>query len=211
MNKVKYGLENVYYAPLERTQGGNGKVTVNYGTPKKLNGTVELSLEPQGESEAFYADNIAYYNVDSNLGYEGTLTLALITDEFKKEIMGYVEDKNRVLFENKDATFKPFALMFEFKGDTKKTRHVLYNVNTSRGKVAGKTVADKTEVETEELSLKATPCEETGMVKASCYEGTEQYNSWFSTVYKYVQPTEAEEIKLNEEARSIKPKNEEKK
>ena len=132
-------------------------------------------------------------------------------DEFKKEIMGYVEDKNKVLFENKDATFKPFALMFEFKGDTKKTRHVLYNANTSRGKVAGKTVADKTEVETEELSLKATPCEETGMVKASCYEGTEQYNSWFSAVYKYVQPTEAEKTKLNEEARNIKPKNKEKK
>lgn len=206
MNKVKFGLQNVYYALLNRTVGENGQVTITYETPKKLSGSVELALEPQGSSEPFYADNIAYHSIDSNLGYEGTLTLALITDEFKKEIMGYVEDKNKVLFENKDAVFKPFALIFEFMGDAKKTRHILYNVNTSRSKVSGKTIGDKNEVETEELSLKATPCEETGMVKASCYEGTEQYNNWFTTVYKYVQPTELKEIKVNEDLKATTQK-----
>ena len=206
MNKVKFGLQNVYYALLNRTVGENGQVTITYEIPKKLSGSVELALEPQGSSEPFYADNIAYHSIESNLGYEGTLTLALITDEFKKEIMGYVEDKNKVLFENKDAVFKPFALIFEFMGDAKKTRHILYNVNTSRSKVSGKTIGDKNEVETEELSLKATPCEETGMVKASCYEGTEQYNSWFTTVYKYVQPTEVDEMKVDEGSKISKQK-----
>lgn len=209
MNKVKFGLQNVYYALLTRNQEENGQVTVTYGKPKRLNGTVELSLEPQGSSEPFYAENIAYHSIDSNLGYEGTLTLALITDEFKKEIMGYVEDKNKVLFENKDAVFKPFALMFEFMGDAKKTRHILYNVNTSRSKVSGKTIGDKNEVETEELSLKATPCEETGMVKASCYEGTEQYNSWYTTVYKYVASSILGEMSISENTKSIKSKDKE--
>ncbi len=209
MNKVKFGLQNVYYALLNRTQGDNGQVTITYETPKRLNGTVELALEPQGASEPFYAENIVYHSIDSNLGYEGTLTLALITDEFKKEVMGYVEDKNKVLFENKDAVFKSFALIFEFMGDAKKTRHILYNVNTSRSKVSGKTIGDKNEVETEELSLKATPCEETGMVKASCYEGTEQYNSWFTTVYKYVAPSELEEMKASKNTKSTKSKDKE--
>ncbi len=206
MNKVKFGLQNVHYALLNRTVGDNGQVTINYGTPKKLSGSVELTLEPQGSSETFYADNIAYYSIDNNLGYEGTLTLASITDEFKKEVMGYVEDENKVLFETKDAILEAFALLFEFMGDAKKTRHVLYNVNTSRSKVSGKTIGDKNEVETEELSLKATPCEETGMVKASCYEGTEQYNNWFTTVYKYAQPTELEEMKVNEDLKATTQK-----
>ena len=52
MNKVKFGLRNCYYA--KATMGASGDIT--FGTPVAMPGAVSLSLDPEGESENFYAD-----------------------------------------------------------------------------------------------------------------------------------------------------------
>ena len=68
-NKVKYNLKNTHYALLTYDQNGNPV----YGTPVAMPGSVSISLDASGEPENFYADGIAYYVINNNMGYEGDL------------------------------------------------------------------------------------------------------------------------------------------
>lgn len=102
-NKIKYGLKNVYYAVA--TIAADGSAT--YETPVAIPGAVSLSMEPQGENSPFYADNIVYWVGTSNTGYEGDLELALVIDAFKKDVLGYQEDKK--MFWWKTQTPTPFT------------------------------------------------------------------------------------------------------
>ena len=188
-NKIKFGLSNVYYAVA--TIAADGSAT--YGTPVRIPGAVNLSLEPQGENTPFYADNIVYYTSASNAGYEGDLEIALIPESFKKDVLGYAEDKNGILYEDVDAKAKNFALLFQFEGDVKAVRHVLYNCTATRPSIESETKTDSTEPTTEKITVTATSVYNAGIekniVKARCTKDqAAQYAAWFESIY---QPTAA--------------------
>ena len=179
-NKVRYGLKNCYYAKATFDEDGN----VTYGTPVRLPGAVSLSLDPEGEVENFYADDIVYVVLNNNAGYEGDLELALIPEEFLKDILGEEEDANGVLLENANATFERFALLFEFTGDQHAIRHVFYCCSASRPSQEGETKEDEKEVQTEELSIIASPLAN-GYVKTKTTVNTSKaiYDAWYDAVY----------------------------
>lgn len=190
MNKVKYGLSNVYYA-VATIDPSTGAAT--YSTPVAIKGAVNLSLDPQGELSPFYADNIKYYIVNNNSGYEGDLEIALIPDSFRKDILGEVEDDNSVLVEVTEAPTQPFALLFQFEGDSKATRHVMYNCTATRPTIAGATKEDSTEVQTETLNLSCASVYnvslDANIVKGKCLNdgaSAATYATWNTAVY---QPT----------------------
>lgn len=189
-NKVKYGLSNVYYAKAT-IDPSTGAAT--YSTPVAIKGAVNLSLDPQGELSPFYADNIKYYIVNNNSGYEGDLEIALIPDSFRKDILGEVEDDNSVLVEVTEAPTQPFALLFQFEGDANATRHVMYNCTATRPTIAGATKEDSTEVQTETLNLSCASVYnsklDANVVKGKCLNdgaSAATYATWNTAVY---QPT----------------------
>lgn len=184
-NKIKYGLKNVYYA-VATIGAGN---TASYGTPVAIPGAVNLSLEAQGEREPFYADNIEYYVSVSNNGYEGDLEIALVPESFEKDILGMITDNKTVLLEDAGAEPAHFALLFQFEGDQRATKHVLYNCTATRQSVEGETKGESIEPKTETLSLRAAPIHVAAInkdiVKAKTTDSTDSTTAsgWTSQVY----------------------------
>ena len=179
-NKVKYNLKNTHYAVI--TTGEDG--TVKFGTPVPMPGSVSLSLDANGEPENFYADGGVYYVINNNTGYEGDLELALIPESFRTDILKEELDEKGVLIENSEVELGTFALLFEFDGDQKHIRHVMYNCSASRPGIEGKTNEDKKEVQTEKLTINAVPLAN-GMVKAKTGNTTDAttYADWYKAVY----------------------------
>lgn len=184
-NKIKFGISRCYYAVA--TIAANGSAT--YGTMKPLPGAVSLSLDAQGDTNKFYADNIVYYTTVANNGYEGELELAKVPDDFLKDCLGYSADAKGVLYEDAGAQAAHFALVFQFEGDAHAKRHVLYNCVASRPSVSGTTKEESIEPQTETISITATTIYNAGydkdIVKASATPSeTAQYNAWTTNVYQ---------------------------
>jgi len=177
-NKVKFGLKNVHYAVVTETDG-----VITYDTPKPIRGAVNLTLDAAGEPVEFYADDGIYFEDKTNDGYTGSLEMALIPDEFRVDVLGDELDANGALIENKDAKAKHFALMFEFDGDAKKMRHVLYYVLASRPSISGSTKTNTKEPQTETMNITARPAPDTGDVKAKVPQDSDAYDTFFESVY----------------------------
>lgn len=177
-NKIKFGLRNVYYAMITISEV-DGSYT--YATPKRLPGAVSLSLEQQGELYRFYADDSTYWQTAVNNGYEGDLEVAMITDEFRKDVLAETEDTNGMLVEHQDAITKPFALLFEFQGDENATRHVLYNCAATRPAINGSTKEESIEPQTETLNLSAVG-NDSGYVRGKAPYGSANYSTFFEAV-----------------------------
>lgn len=188
-NKVKYNLKNAHYAMLKVDEEG----VISFDTPVALPGAVSISLDANGEPENFYADGVAYYVINNNMGYDGDLELAIIPEDFRVSALNESLDDNKVLIEDANSELNAFALLFEFDGDVKHIRHVLYNCSASRPGIEGKTNEDSKEVQTESLEITATPLP-SGLVKVRTGANTDDtvYNSWYQSVYQTptTEPTE---------------------
>jgi phi13 family phage major tail protein len=180
VNKIKYGLKNVHAAIQTETDGA-----YTYATPTAIPGAVSLSLEAQGEAEPFYADDCEYYVSAGNNGYSGDLEIALIPEWFRTDILQETKDSNGVLVETSDGKEAvKFALLFEFAGDVKATRHVMYNCTVARPAVGSKTKEENIEPQTESLTITSKPRTD-GLVKSKTGDttATATYEGWYTDVY----------------------------
>ncbi|HDR7364167.1 TPA: phage tail protein [Bacillus toyonensis] len=182
-NKVAFGLKNVHYALFDIKDG-----VVTFSSPIPLPGAVELTFDPRGDLIEFYADDMLYYAASNNQGYDGTLSIATIPEQFAIDALGeQLDETDGVLNELADAKGKPFALLFEFDGDVNATRHVMYNNSASRPTIASKTKTNSAEPNTNELKFVSSPIDINGkrMVKTKTTSKTTQaiYNDWYKKVY----------------------------
>lgn len=160
-NKVKYGLKNVHYALVTETVGSDGTTTSSYGSLKALAGAVSLSLDANDDKSVFRADNEDYFVSYGEGGYEGSLEVARVNEDFLKDVLGYTEDDDKILVESSAAfkTVNYFALVFEFDGDQRETKHCLYKCSASRSSIASQTTGEGGTIDpqTETLNLTAVP------------------------------------------------------
>lgn len=182
-NKIKYGLKNVYYAVATDNNG-----TLTYATPVAIPGAVSLSMDAQGDTTKFYADNIVYWTGVANNGYDGTLEVARIPDSFMTDVLGMSADDNSVEIETAGATTKEFALLFQFEGDANAVRHCFYRCKASRSAVNGATAEASITPQTETINITAMARINDELIKSRCDEATAaaQYAAWFNAVYEPV-------------------------
>lgn len=182
-NKVTFGLKNVHYAPLEIVDG-----QPSFGQPVPMPGAVELTHEPRGDMVEFYADDMLYYSASNNQGYDGTLSIANIPEDFLINALGEEKNSDGVLNEIQDAKSKPFAFLFEFDGDEKAVRHVMYNCTASRPNVSSSTKTNSVEPNANELTFVASALEIGGkrLVKTKTTSDTSNsvYDGWYDNVYQ---------------------------
>lgn len=183
-NKVTFGLDQMHYSIIEETVDDvTGEVRVSYGTPKRYRGAVELTIDPQGETSEFYADDIVYYAEDVNNGYSGSLEMAMHTDQVAQDIFGNtIDETTGMLVENLNDRVKQVALLFEFNGDKNKTRHVLYNVRLARPAFGSRTKEGGLTVKTVTYNITATGSADLGILKAKSAPETPSYETFFDAV-----------------------------
>ena len=185
MNKVKFGLKNVYYAVVTENDG-----VITYGTPVVIKGAVNLSLSAAGDTNDFYADDMKYWSGTSNNGYEGDLEIALIPDSFKTDVLGFTQTAEGGILETGDEKAKKFALLYEINGDVEKRRFVDYYCTATRPSAEAATTEDSITPQTDTLSLTTAPMSykasssDTERLLSRYYEGEDgaNYATWFNEV-----------------------------
>lgn len=179
-NKVHFDLTNVHMAVMTAT-GENPA----WGEFHRVYGAISMDLAAQGDTVKLRADGTDYYVSKSNNGYEGDLNLAMITDWIRINVLGEtLSETDKVLVENSMKEGQPFAMAFEFLGDKKNRRHLLYNLVAGRPNIKGENKDNPREPDTETLSITASPLAD-GKVKASTTEATPQevYDNWYKGVW----------------------------
>jgi len=185
-NKITYGIKNVYYAiATETLDAQTGEWTVTYATPVAMLGARAISLTASNETVDFSADNNPkYFTQNIFSGYEGSLTMAIIGDDFRVDCLGEQTDNNGLVGQSLNDKPKPFALMFQFEGDAEETRHVLYRCIAGQPDVSSNTREETIEPNEEAIPLTVGGSVDTELVKWKCKKSdTTQYNAWFSNVY----------------------------
>lgn len=189
-NKVKFGLSNVHVAKMIIGEEG----TITFGTPFKIPGAVTLSLDAEGDSEPFYADNMKFWESFANNGYSGELEVAKLPEQFETEILGQRKDSNGAILENINDKISPFAFMYQIEGDQTGTRFCYYNTSVSRPSTEANTTEDTKTPNTDTLAITTSARTDTGDVRAKLpysEENKEIYEKFFEKVYE---PTEIPSI-----------------
>lgn len=186
-NKVKFGLSNVHIAKITYGTDQQGNPSITYGTPFALLGAVNLTLDAEGESADFFADNTKYFSASANNGYSGSLEVAMINDAFRNDILGETTDTKGAMVENKDDTISDFALGFQIEGDSKGRRFWFYNVSANRPSTSSQTIESSKEPVTDTLDITASARITDGAIKVFMEESstnTADYQGFFASVYE---------------------------
>ena len=176
-NKVRFGLKSVHYAIM----AADG----TYGTPVAVPGAVNLDMSPSGDTNKFYADNIAFFVGVSNQGYEGSLELARIPDQMFEDIWGYtLGQTSKVLTESAFVEPETFALLFQIDGDQNNNYFVIYCCTGARPNIGSQTIEASKEPRTQSIDITAAPRSD-GKVFAMTTKDTPAAtkDGWFSAVY----------------------------
>lgn len=182
MGKVLHGLDMFHLALLtsDTTAG------VEYDAPEAVLGAVNVSVQPNMESNPFYADNSVFTVLNSLGDIDVDMEAADLPFELQKKIFGHKEE-NGVQFASKDDISAELALGFRAKTSTGEYRFYWF----LKGKpellpIEHQTDEGNTTPQTAKLKLKFMPLQHNGRWKAQA-ESSEQLDAakWFKqVVYK---------------------------
>lgn len=177
-NKVRFGLKNVHVCSITEDAG-----SITYGVPTAWKGAKSLTLDPEGETNTYYADNTAYFATNTNNGYSGSLEMSEIPEEIEKMIFNVVTTEEGNLAEDANLLPNNVALMFQFEGDVNATKYIFYKVVFSRPNIEGETKEESTDPKTTSMDITAIPVEKDDhqWVRSKCRKSDTNYENFFST------------------------------
>ena len=162
-NIVSFGLKNVHYSIATQ----NNDETWSFATPVPLKGAQEFSSDIVGGSTPVYADDQVVATLNSNAGRTISLTMTELSDEFKRDILGYRILANGNLVEVSNAPVVTFALGLEFQGDVKARRVWFFLCTVTPVSEGTKSKTDSVEANSTTLNITARPIEVNADVNAT--------------------------------------------
>lgn len=180
MEKVKFGLSNVYFAPRTETDGA-----VTYGTPVAVPGAVSASISRNASQNIFYADNGPYFVSNDKSNQTIDLEIADVAKQIMLDYLGYVENEGGGILETDNAVTPHFALMFQIETDEAARKFCYYNCSASEGDEDHNTKEEQVEPQTSNLSVTCTG--ETlddgeRAFRNISYKGDANYDTFFTKV-----------------------------
>jgi len=183
--KITYGIKNVHYA--QKTEAPDGSPI--FGAVKAWQGADELSLPPVGDPIVIHADDVEYYRLPVNQGYEGNINVRQIPEDFKTSCLGEYKDANGVLIEKDGIKPDNFALLGEFQiadeSAVSAKRFALYDCFAGRPDLSGQTKGDTIDPKLFSVPITARPTKSDGIIKATIKKSDNEalFGSWFDSVY----------------------------
>ena len=157
MGKVRFGISDVYYAVMTESTA-SGVTTISYGSKKAIPGAVSLTLDVEGDTNDFYADNMVYASFDSNNGFSGTLTIADVPESVYTDLLGYYKDSTTSLLTELATTNEVyFGMMCKVSSNEDPIGFKFYKCALSRPAFAANTTTETIDPDTQELSLRVMP------------------------------------------------------
>lgn len=181
-NIVNWGLAKSGYGKITLDANGNDVL----GPLITLAGTRQINLTPNGELVQVYADGTVVHIGKANTGYGGTMEVTVADAELKRWALAEEVDANNVQYEISEPPVNRFYLVWEWVGDLKRIRHIMYNLSANRPAIASTTKGDggNKSPQYDSLPLIAIPRKD-GMVKANTRHDVGQavYDNWFQSPY----------------------------
>lgn len=175
-NKVEFGISQLHIGTY--TVDDQGDVVL--GAPYHLPGARSFAAETQSEKNDFYADNIIYWSGYSGGSIEGDLTVALFTDEFKKQFLGYKETQDGGLGIVKGAYKPNVYVAFQTEGNVEPVRAILYNGALGDINREYATIEESKEPVEESIPTTFTGDNKTGLTKVTYKPGDAGYDTLFT-------------------------------
>lgn len=175
-NKVEFGISQLHIGTY--TVDDNGDVVM--GAPYHLPGARNFAAETQSEKSDFYADNIPYWSGYSGGSIEGDLTVALFTDDFKKQFLGYKETVDGGLGMVKGAYKPNVYICFAVEGDVEQSRLIMYNGSFGDINREYATIEESKEPVEESIPTTFTGDNKTGLTKVAYKPGQAGYDTLFT-------------------------------
>lgn len=180
VKKYENNLKEAVYALYDEETG-------TYGSVKSMKadgmGMVACSLAPAGDSQEYYADGEVWDSEENNNGYDGTIDMTHLSKTFLKDVLGYTEDTNGAIFENKNDVKKTFAFGFIVDGN-KSRKTWYYNCKATRPNDEHGTNETSKTYATNSLTIQARPRTTDGQVKVRAEVGDDCYDEFFNSVYE---------------------------
>ncbi|MFC0188235.1 major tail protein [Fictibacillus aquaticus] len=183
MGKLIHGLDMFHIAELT----ADTIAAATYETPEKLDGAVNVKVDPKTDSETHYADNGAYEVLNSMGDIDVELEATDLPLELQKKLFGHTEE-NGVQFASIDDVAIELALGFRAKISTGGYRYYwLLKGKPELLPTEHKTDEAKKNVQTSKLKMKFMPLKHNGRWKGQVEDSATftQGADWFKqVVYK---------------------------
>lgn len=180
--KVLFNIKKLQLSPITAT---DDKGTPTYAEPIRLPGTVSLTLDPEGDTEPFFADGITYYMAGASSSYSGSLENALFNEEVLKQVYNYVVDSNKNIVDT-DQPVKEFGMQFAVDSDEGDVYFTFYRVSSSKPNLNFQTNEDTKTINPQsvDITLSTIPTEDGkyNMFKSYAAKGATNYDTYFTQI-----------------------------
>lgn len=171
-NLIEFGVEELHYSIYDAA-------TKTYSTPKRFAAAANFSLTPYEITLNFKGLDGIEKDVETTIaGYDGTLSVYAISEEFLKEVWGYEETESGILVEKVFTSNPQVALLYT----SHPYRATYYNCRIKRPNVDLETVAKQTKINKLSLKITIRGTSDNGTIRALCSEGKKPYANWFNEV-----------------------------